>query len=210
MSHDAPTKPVRTPKLGRTIRIGLVVAVPDYPHTAPNAPGGVNEADIVNHPADLEATIDELIAHAYERLASDVLKRLLAAIETAEPTPRARLNAFFAASFSPALLDPDLLGIWLVFWSLVRHSPIMQAVQHNTWREYREVLVGLLTELVETERLPPVDIKLAAIGLSALLDGCWLEGCLNPRFPPESGIALCEGWLDALTAGKLPRSPADP
>jgi predicted dienelactone hydrolase len=40
---------------------GLVVAVPDYPFTAPGASGGINEADIVQHPADLEATIDTLL-----------------------------------------------------------------------------------------------------------------------------------------------------
>jgi TetR/AcrR family transcriptional regulator, transcriptional repressor of bet genes len=151
-------------------------------------------------------TIDELIAHAYERLATDLLKRLLSAIETAGPTPRARLSAFFVASFSPEVLDPDLLGIWVVFWSMVRHSPVMQTVQHNTWGDYREALVGLLTDLVAEEKLPSVNIKLAAMGLSALLDGCWLEGCLDPSFEPQSGIALCEAWLDALTNGKLPKA----
>lgn len=42
--------------------LGFVVAVPDYPFTAPGATGGVNEADIVQHPADLEATIDQILA----------------------------------------------------------------------------------------------------------------------------------------------------
>jgi TetR/AcrR family transcriptional regulator, transcriptional repressor of bet genes len=149
-------------------------------------------------------TIDELIAHAYERLATDLLRRLQAAIAEAAPTPRARLSAFFIASFSPPVLDPDLLGTWVVFWSMVRHSPVMQAVQHRTFGEYREVLVELLTDLIAAEKLPPVNIKLASIGLSALLDGCWLEGCLDPSFEPGSGIALCEAWLDALTRGKLP------
>jgi TetR/AcrR family transcriptional repressor of bet genes len=149
-------------------------------------------------------TIDELIAHAYERLATDLLRRLQTAITEAAPTPRARLSAFFIASFSPSALDPDLLGIWVVFWSMVRHSPVMQAVQHRTFGEYREVLVQLLTDLVGAEKLPPVNIRLASIGLSALLDGCWLEGCLDPSFEPQSGITLCEAWLDALTSGKLP------
>ena len=42
--------------------LGFVVAVPDYPFTAPGTAGGLDEADIVNHPADLEATITELLA----------------------------------------------------------------------------------------------------------------------------------------------------
>ena len=149
-------------------------------------------------------TIDELIAHAYERLATDLLRELQKSIAEAEQTPRARIGAFFVTSFSPSILDPDLLGTWVVFWSLVRHSPVMQAVQHRTFGEYRDVLVELLTDLVTAEKLPPGNIKLAAIGLSALLDGCWLEGCLDPSFDPKNGIALCEAWLDALLSGKLP------
>ena len=149
-------------------------------------------------------TIDELIAHAYERLATDLLRELQKAIAAAEQTPRARLSAFFVTSFSPSILDPNLLGTWVVFWSLVRHSPVMQAVQHRTFGEYRDVLVELLTDLVTAEKLSPGNIKLAAIGLSALLDGCWLEGCLDPSFDPKNGIALCEAWLDALLSGKLP------
>jgi predicted dienelactone hydrolase len=47
--------------VGRWASFRFVVAVPDYPFTAGGAPGGVNEADIVQHPEDLEATIDELI-----------------------------------------------------------------------------------------------------------------------------------------------------
>lgn len=47
--------------VGRWASLGFVVAVPHYPFTAAGAPGGVNESDIVQHPADLEATIDELI-----------------------------------------------------------------------------------------------------------------------------------------------------
>ena len=42
--------------------LGFVVAVNEYPHTSAGAAGGLNEADIVQHPADLEATINELLA----------------------------------------------------------------------------------------------------------------------------------------------------
>lgn len=43
-------------------RAGYVVADPTYPATAPTAPGGVNEQDIVNHPADLRFVIGALLA----------------------------------------------------------------------------------------------------------------------------------------------------
>ena len=45
-------------------RAGYVVAAPTYPLTDPSSPGGVNESDIVNHPADLRFVISALKAAA--------------------------------------------------------------------------------------------------------------------------------------------------
>lgn len=45
-------------------RVGYVVAAPTYPHTNPNAGGGLDENDIVNHPDDLRAVISRLTAEA--------------------------------------------------------------------------------------------------------------------------------------------------
>jgi predicted dienelactone hydrolase len=39
---------------------GFVVAAPTYPYTNPTTPGGPNEADIANHPADLRFVIGTL------------------------------------------------------------------------------------------------------------------------------------------------------
>ena len=44
-------------------------------------------------------------------------------------------------------------------------------------------------------------LRLAAIGLTALLDGLWLEWCLDPgTFRPAEAIALCESWVDSLVS----------
>ncbi|MDZ7714524.1 MAG: TetR family transcriptional regulator C-terminal domain-containing protein [Rhodovibrio sp.] len=51
-----------------------------------------------------------------------------------------------------------------------------------------------------------LDVRLAAIGLSGLLDGLWLEWCLNPAtFSPEEGMRLCDDFLDGLLAHGRPR-----
>ncbi|MNP77631.1 hypothetical protein D3C76_1750930 [compost metagenome] len=50
------------------------------------------------------------------------------------------------------------------------------------------------------------DAELAAISLSALLDGLWLESGLNPQtFTPEQGVQICEAWVDGLQAGAVQR-----
>lgn len=46
-------------------RAGFVVADPTYPATDPSAPGGPNESDIVNHPADLRFVLSALIAASH-------------------------------------------------------------------------------------------------------------------------------------------------
>ncbi len=46
-------------------RAGFVVVDPTYPATDPSTPGGPNESDIVNHPADLRFVLSALIAAAH-------------------------------------------------------------------------------------------------------------------------------------------------
>jgi AcrR family transcriptional regulator len=158
---------------------------------------------LINH---YYASLDELIAHAYETLATDLVRKLLDIVAEAPPSPRARLSAFFRASFSPLVLDPALLRVWVVFWSMLNHSPPMQAAQRRTWGDYRQVLETELGAYADEAGLRDVNVRLVAVGLSALLDGCWLEWCLDPAdFNPDEGLALCEAWVDGLGAGIFAR-----
>jgi TetR/AcrR family transcriptional regulator, transcriptional repressor of bet genes len=148
--------------------------------------------------------IDGLVAAAYEELAGRLLARSSAlALATAEP--RAALHAFFAASFAPEALDPALFRTWLVFWSLVPHAREMRAVREHSNRETRALIARLLERL---QGLPGVALfraEAAAIGLSALMDGLWVELSLNPAsFAAAEAIAACDDWVHALTAGSFP------
>ena len=50
------------------------------------------------------------------------------------------------------------------------------------------------------------DSGLAAIGLTALLDGLWLEHGLDPdTFTPAEAVLICEAWIDGLLAGGFRR-----
>lgn len=148
------------------------------------------------------AGVDELIAAAYETVALGIVRQLIDTMEQAPPSPRARLSAFFRASCSPPLLNPDLLNVWVVFWSMIKQSPVMQRTQRHTFAEYRAVLEQYLVAYGAEIGLTGTDMRLSAIGLSALLDGIWLELCLNPAgLSPEEGVRLCEAWIDGLAAG---------
>lgn len=142
---------------------------------------------------------DELVAEAYLAVTGRVMSLLREAIDAAAPSPRARLSAFFRASFSPEVLDPQLLDTWLAFWGAVKTAEAINLAHDQSYGEYRGVLAQVLAWLAEGEGWVNFDAPLAAIGLSALLDGLWLEYGLNPTtFTQEQGVQICEAWVDGL------------
>jgi TetR/AcrR family transcriptional regulator, transcriptional repressor of bet genes len=147
-----------------------------------------------------------LIAETYETLALSLQQSLQARAQNKAATPRKRLSDFFRASFAPDLLDPQLFNVWVVFWGMVAHSPEIRAVHDRTYGEYRSILERLLGELVRSGAAPKLKLRPAAIALSALLDGLWVELSLSAKtFKPLEAIAICEDWVNALCAGAFPR-----
>lgn len=168
------------------------------------------EADVsvglVNHYYESK---EALIADVYEQVSNDLLASLTEAVQSAGGGARERLSAFFEASFSAVILDSGLLHVWLSFWSMTHKSELIAAVHDRTYGAYRNTLEELLNGLAREEPSLRLDARLAAIGLSGMLDGLWLEWCLNPRtFTPEEGIRLCEAFLDGLLATGVDRAPA--
>src|ERR1700689_545251 len=147
-----------------------------------------------------------LIAETYETLALSLLDSIRRQAENKSVAPRERLSNFFRASFAPEILDPQLFNVWLVFWSMVAHSPEIRAVHFSTYGKYRSVLESLLDQLVDSGAAPPFKLRPAAIALSALLDGYWVELSLSPTvFKPREAMAHCEDWVNALCNGGFPR-----
>jgi len=152
-----------------------------------------------------------LIAETYETIALSLLDSIRSQTENKAISPRDRLSNFFRASFTPEILDPQLFNVWLVFWSMVAHSAEIRAVHFSTYGKYRSVLESLLGQLVESGAAPPFKLRPAAIALSALLDGFWVELSLSPTvFKPREAIALCEDWVNALCSGGFPRLLGSP
>ena len=143
---------------------------------------------------------DALVTESYRSFSRQLTANFEAAVESAGPVPRARLRAFFKAVFSRPNLDPQVLTAWVVFWGLSQVSPVMRAVHEEEGRGYADLLGSLLRELAKESGRLRFDTRLATIGLTALLDGLWLEWCLEPEnFRPAEAAALCEVWIDKLT-----------
>ena len=154
------------------------------------AEAGVS-AGLVNHHFD---GIEALVAAAYEKLSKDLLAEVMSRVE-GETEPRRRLSAYFAAIFSDAVLDPRLLRIWVVFWSLLPHAEPLRRIQKRMWTDYRGSIERELAACVAAD--PAFDAGHTALGLAALMDGLWLQGCLDPgSYRAADAVALCETFTD--------------
>jgi len=141
--------------------------------------------------------IDALIADAYRWTDAMVGQWLDEAMARAGPDPRARLLAYVTASFRAPIADPDLLATWIAFWSLARSNPEMGRLHGEIYAGYRAEIEVLLAECgVAADR-----VRLAAVGVTALVDGLWLELCLAPgTFSVEEAGAIAERWVASLLA----------
>jgi TetR/AcrR family transcriptional repressor of bet genes len=136
----------------------------------------------------------QLLIEAYRHVVGRVDAHIDEAVVAAGDDPRARMQAFLQASFAPAIVDRDLLSAWLGFWGLVRSDPAAAAVHAETYAAYRRRIEGLLAPLGAP------DPHAAALGLSALLDGLWLELCLDPAtFTSDEAVKLAADWVRCYT-----------
>lgn len=162
------------------------------------AEAGVTQGLITHHFGE----INELVAYAFELMAEELHSGITAAIDAAPATPQARMDACIEASFSPLVFDQSTLGVWIVFWGLVLHSPRMSAAQQRDNATYVNRMESLISDLAEVEGFEVADARLAAVQFAAMFDGLWLNWCLNPAgFSPSDGITLCRNWVEGLRRG---------
>lgn len=145
--------------------------------------------------------IDELIVATYGHVANQVAAVLNQAIDDAEGGAEAKLRAFIDASFKPPVLDRDLLAVWLSFWSLVRRDSGVRKVHKQVYVDYRQRLEALIGAIAKERRFK-IDVHLAALALTAMLDGLWLELCLDPTtFSTVDALRIAHAWVDDFVAG---------
>lgn len=139
--------------------------------------------------------IDALIAETYRATGARVAEALDAAVADAGDDPRARLLAFVTASFRPPVSDPELLATWLAFWSLARTDAAIGRLHDDIYAANRRDMERLIAACPGA----PADPRLAAVALTALVDGLWLELSLgNAPFTPGEAHALAAKWMAAL------------
>lgn len=139
--------------------------------------------------------VDALIAATYAHIGEQVSAALDAAVADAGSDPRARLMAYVAASFTAPIADRALLATWTAFWGLVIARREIAALHDAQYARYRNALEALLA----TCGLAPEARRRAAVAITALVDGLWLELCLSPSvLDATEAQAITEAQIQAL------------
>lgn len=143
------------------------------------------------------ASLSEAMAETYRWIGAEIDHALRQAVTDSGADPRTRLLAYLAANFRSPIATPEMLATYVAFWSLTRSDPAVATVRTEVYGSFRQGLEGLL----RAYRPRLADVRVAAAGLTALIDGLWLELSLGQApFTAEEAEALAAQWLDTLTA----------
>jgi AcrR family transcriptional regulator len=140
---------------------------------------------------------EALFLAAYQDLCDRFLAQFEARLTDPALAPEAALDAFFAAPFSDAWANPDILGAWIAFWTLTRTDPGFAAVNAAHNARLHALLAGALARRAPAAGAEAVEGS--ARILAALMDGLWLETCLRPSPAARAeAVRLCRLALARL------------
>jgi TetR/AcrR family transcriptional repressor of bet genes len=143
---------------------------------------------------------DNLLLETYQELCDSVIARFQGEMAQPDGDPWETIDRFLVMLFSDEWANPEILGAWIAFWTLVRSNEEFAAVSEDYNRRLRDMLAEAV------RRLPtgPVSADDTAALLSAVTDGLWIDFCLSPtRMPRDRALELAR-----LTLSRLAPRPA--
>lgn len=139
---------------------------------------------------------DDLLFATMRHLLAELRREVVASLALAR-TPRERLDAVVAVSFSPGQFSAEIVGAWLAFYVAAQHTPAMRRLLRIYARRLQSNLMAGLAP-----SLPRGEAAEVAEAVAALIDGLYIRRALKEGEPdPVSAIALVRGYLD-LRLGK--------
>ena len=143
-------------------------------------------------------SLQDLIADSYKDLALSLLERAINSANEIEGTPEEKLSTFIKTSFDNISMNRRTLRAWIVFWGMIESSPPVKEAHDVANKAFEDFLENIFVELNEQTPLKTTP-RLAAIGLTAMQDGLWLEfGLQSGTFSAEEAQELCELWIRSI------------
>jgi TetR/AcrR family transcriptional repressor of bet genes len=138
---------------------------------------------------------EELIRQSYKALRDEWMAQTHGSLLANYDEPEDKLKAMIRVSFGPTMFKTEYLGIWAGFWSAIGKSPALRKLNRELFEKDREAYQEIF-EAIATKRGKKVDSRRAALSVIALIDGFWLEWCLDPKgFTAEEAEDACLSFV---------------
>ena len=127
---------------------------------------------------------DKLMEETLRHLSEEYESACYAAMASAGPTAADKLRALVELDFSPKVCDRRKLAVWFAFWGEARSRPTYQQICARNDRRYEKIITDLCQEIIEVGAYTGISPITVASGLSALVNGLWLDLLLTPEDMP--------------------------
>lgn len=147
-----------------------------------------------------------LIAESYKYLAKKFLDLFHERIASKKNNPIEALQIFIKATFEKDNLNPKMLRVWLTFWSLTLTHKDLKHIHKENYRQYIASIERLLIQAYQKDNkdVDIAHIRSLAIGIIGLLDGLWVEWCLDPNtFSPHEALQIVYNFVESTTGLKI-------
>ncbi|WP_027164800.1 transcriptional regulator BetI [Mesorhizobium sp. WSM3224] len=155
------------------------------------------------------AGVSSALAHHYfgakDELLFATMRHILAELNTDTRhafghtvTPRQRVSAVVAVSFSDGQFQPQIIAAWLAFYVEAQKSSKLRRLLRIYARRLHSNLMSGLTGI-----LPRAEAGRVAEAIAALIDGLYIRRALKDGVPDaRTAIALVEDYLETKLNGR--------
>jgi AcrR family transcriptional regulator len=147
--------------------------------------------------------IEDLLQAVYEMMTQSMGAAARATLFV-DGGARERLDTVLDAMFTPPMFSKTSLRAWLALWGEVATNSRLRAAHRRSYDTYRQALTDAISGIAR-ERSKRVDAQALATTCIALMDGLWIEWCLDSSVVTREGAKRAVYDVIEARLGKLKR-----
>jgi TetR/AcrR family transcriptional repressor of bet genes len=138
----------------------------------------------------------KLLEETLRYLSEEYESACQAALAKAGSSAARKLEALVDLDFSPKVCDRGKLAVWFAYWGEVKSRPTYLQICADKDNRYEETVTNLCQELIDQGALPGSSARDIAAGLSALVNGFWLDLLITPdKTDRKTCRKICMNYL---------------
>jgi TetR/AcrR family transcriptional regulator, transcriptional repressor of bet genes len=145
---------------------------------------------------------EDLIVQAYLLVSESFSKESKRILSDEKSKPYDKLKSLIEVSFQPPIFSEEHVIAWLGLCNLVRTDKRLKELDQRLYNRYRFNITNTLADLAE-ERGLHINAARVALGLTAIIDGLWLQWSLDQNaFVPQEAQVTCLDYIHQVFSMK--------